>query len=170
MFWVFHRFFEQDSLPILHDEFSGISSNGVDSFSRLLLKTALFVLHSFPSLVASDQGIGPSGCDKTSFMSRFPLYEITDIIPKRFLSAFKMISLSFATIFFDLNVLKDFNFIFGKISKNFIALSPKSLFVKNSTNACSLFSLATNVSVTTSFSGEAPVDKLHRSNASLVND
>ena len=45
----------------------------------------------------NDQGFGPSGCDKTSFMSRFLLCEIIVIIPKRFLSAFNMISLSFAT-------------------------------------------------------------------------
>ena len=100
----------------------------IDSVSRLLLKTALFVLRSVQSLVASDQGIGPSGCDKTSFMSRFLLCEIAAIIPKWFLSAFNMIFLSFWTISFDFNVLKEFNFIFGKISKNFITLFLQKVF------------------------------------------
>ena len=99
MFWVFLWLFEQDSLiyyawRIFRNFFRCWL---LLTFSRLLLKTTLFVLHGVPPPVASDQDFGPSGCDKTSFMSRFLLCEITVIIPKRFLSAFNMISLSFAT-------------------------------------------------------------------------
>ena len=125
-------------------------------FFKIVAQDCFVCFTQGTTTVAIDQEIGPNGFDKTSFMSRFLLCEIMVIILKRSLPAFNMISLFFATIFSDFNVLKDFNFIFGKISKNFIVLSPESLFVIKSTNAWSPFSLAANISVTTSFSGEAP--------------
>ena len=88
-------------------KFSGISSEGVDSFSRLLPKAALFVLPNAASLVASDV---------TKRLSCQGFYcEITVIIPKKFLYAFNMISLSFGIIFVDFNLLKASNLIFGKL-------------------------------------------------------
>ena len=83
--------------------------------------------------------------------------------PKKVLACFQHDFLIFATIFSDFNVLKDFNFIFGKISKNFIVLSPESLFVIKSTNFGSQY-ISYHI-----FFGGSSRGKLHRSNASLVN-
>ena len=130
---------------------------------------ALLVLRNVPSPVASDQSIGLRRCDKTFFTPRFLICKTTFVIPKRFLSAFNMISLTFAAITFDLNVLKDINLIFGQVSKNVIVRSAENLFVKKSTSTWPSSSLAVNISVTTFSSGEAPVNKLPRSNSSLVN-
>ena len=82
-----------------------------ESISRKVESAALFFLHSEPSLVAIDQGMGPSERVKTFFMSSCWVCATTAIMTKRSPSALRMTSFpDFKTADFFAFVSKDFNF------------------------------------------------------------
>ena len=82
-----------------------------ESISRKVESAALFFLHSEPSLVAIDQGMGPSERVKTFFVSSCWVCATTAIMTKRSPSALRMTSFpDFKTADFFAFVSKDLNF------------------------------------------------------------